>query len=150
MSDKLYYNTDGCVHICDKYATTLSDFLENCTTTGYQSPIVEGEFFLYIKGKGKCDINSEGHIGKPDGKLYPEYDIFINQVDVFSNLLNKLKEQRRKEYEQKLPNIEKRRLNLAGGGYGTTVEQLDIIANQGIDAFIAHRQAVDAALPIEG
>ena len=43
--------------------------------------------------------------------------------------------------------VERRRANVADGGYGTQIEQLEILGEQGIDAYQQHIAAVKAAHP---
>lgn len=43
--------------------------------------------------------------------------------------------------------LDKRLKNIEGGGYGTVREQLEMIAEQGVDAFQAHITAIKAKYP---
>jgi hypothetical protein len=43
--------------------------------------------------------------------------------------------------------VEKRKKNIADGGYGTVTEQLEMIGEQGVTAFQSHINAVKAGIP---
>lgn len=142
------YNLDGQVRINNEYEDSFENFNTLCEETGYKNPFKKGNPVIYKKGEGQFDINPEGHVSKPDGKDHPEYDIFIEHLENIKTINVKKINRKEQEIRNNLPNLQKRRLTISYGGYGTAEEQLDILAKDGIVGFQKHRADIDAKFPV--
>ena len=89
----------------------------------------------------EMEDRSGGIVNIPEDPLNKEYIQMMEEVELGTSEI----------IDKPLDHVptwsDKRREKVASGGYGTWQEQMEIIGEQGIDAFQEHIQTVKAAIP---
>lgn len=143
--ERLLYNADRHVRINAVYNESLEDFLLDCASLGFESPIDPEQHFLYTPQDGLEFICPKGCHAPADSKIHMEFQAFINKAEAMLNAAAK----RKVIPARQLTNIEKRQMPLEQGGYGSMPEQLEMLYDKGYDVWKQHIAEVKQRFPKE-